>query len=105
MAMLHEILYRSDNFAKIGFPQYAKSVCAHAARSYGSDARNIRLKQEIADVALNPDQAITAGLIINELEANAFKHAFRSRSNGEILLTPFEMPGRCGKRPMATSPR
>jgi PAS domain S-box-containing protein len=86
MAMLHEILYRSDNFAKIGFPQYAKSVCAHAARSYGSDARNVRLKQEIADVALNPDQAITAGLIINELVANAFKHAFPSRSDGEILV-------------------
>ena len=86
MAMLHEILYRSDNFAKIGFPQYAKSVCAHLARSYGSDARNIWLKQEIADVALNPDQAITAGLIINELVTNAFKHAFPSRSGGEILV-------------------
>ncbi|MCK7469481.1 MAG: ATP-binding protein [Desulfomicrobium escambiense] len=86
MAMLHEILYRSDNFAKIDFPQYVKSVCTHVAHSYGSDAKNIRLKQEIADVALNPDQAITAGLIINELVANAFKHAFPSRSDGEILV-------------------
>ena len=37
-------------------------------------------------MALNPDEAITAGLIINELVANAFKHAFPSRSGGEILV-------------------
>ena len=86
MAMLHEILYRSDNFAKIDFREYVKSVCTHLAHSYGSDAKNTRLKQEIADVTLNPDQAITAGLIINELVANAFKHAFPSRSDGEILV-------------------
>jgi PAS domain S-box-containing protein len=86
MALLHEILYRSDNFAKIDFPQYVKSVCTHLARSYGSDARNIRLKLEVAAVALSLDQAITAGLIITELVANSFKHAFPSRSGGEILV-------------------
>jgi PAS domain S-box-containing protein len=86
MAMLHEILYHSENKARINFPQYVKDLCAQLARSLGSKARNISLRQEIAPVALNLDQAVTAGLIINELVTNAFKHAFPSRSEGKILV-------------------
>ena len=82
MATLHEILYRSGTVARINFPDYVKGLCVHLARSYDSAARSIRLRQEIANVALNLDQAVTAGLIINELVTNAFKHAFPSRSGG-----------------------
>ncbi len=86
MALLHETLYRSGNFAKISFPQYVKSICAHLARSYASDAERIRLRHDIADVALDLDQAIPAGLIVSELVANALKHAFPTLSGGEILV-------------------
>ncbi len=86
MALLHETLYRSGNLDKVSFPQYVKSICAHLARSCGSVAEGIHLRQDIADVALDIDQAIPAGLIISELVANAFKHAFPSRSEGEISV-------------------
>jgi PAS domain S-box-containing protein len=86
MAVLHEILYRSGNLARISFPQYVKSICAHLARSYAADAGNIRLRREIADISLSMDQAVPAGLIINELVSNAFKHAFPDRAGGEILV-------------------
>lgn len=86
MAMLHEILYRSENIAHVSLPLYVKSLCDHVARSYDSAARNIRLRHRMIDVTLNLDQAITAGLIINELVSNALKHAFPSRAEGEILV-------------------
>jgi two-component sensor histidine kinase len=86
MAMLHEILYRSGDLARISFPNYVKNLCAQVARSFGSTARSIRLRQQISDASLNLDQAVTAGLIVNELVTNAFKHAFPSRSRGEILV-------------------
>ena len=86
MALLHETLYRSGNLAKVDFPQYVKGICTHLARSYACEAEGIRLRQDIADVALDMDQAIPAGLIISELVANAFKHAFPSRSEGEITV-------------------
>ena len=86
MALLHETLYQSDNLAKVSFPKYVKSICAHLARSFGSGMEGIRLRQHIADVALDMDQAIPAGLIISELVANAFKHAFPSKSDGEIFV-------------------
>jgi two-component system, sensor histidine kinase and response regulator len=86
MAMLHEILYRSGNIADVQFPLYLKRLCDHLARSQGAAARQIRLRQEIADVPLNPDQAITAGLIVNELVTNAIKHAFPSDQGGEVIV-------------------
>jgi two-component sensor histidine kinase len=86
MALLHETLYRSGDLAKVRFRHYVKSICALLARSYASDAERIRLQHDIADVTLDMDQAIPAGLIISELVTNAFKHAFLSRSRGEILV-------------------
>jgi two-component sensor histidine kinase len=86
MALLHETLYRSGNLAKVGLPQYVKNVCTLVARSHASGAEKIRLRHEIVDVTLDLDRAIPAGLIISELVSNAFKHAFPSRSKGEILV-------------------
>ncbi|MHC1743634.1 MAG: sensor histidine kinase [Syntrophobacteraceae bacterium] len=86
MALLHETLYRSGNLAKVSFPQYVNNVCSHVARSYGFGVGNIRLRHEIVDVTLDLDLAIPAGLIINELVSNAFKHAFPSHLEGEILV-------------------
>jgi PAS domain S-box-containing protein len=86
MALLHETLYGSDNLARVSFRRYVTSVCAHVARSFASDSRNIRLRPDIADVALPLDQAIPAGLIINELVSNALKHAFEGRLEGEITV-------------------
>jgi two-component sensor histidine kinase len=86
MALLHEILYRSGELARIRFPEYVKSLCVHLARTQGSEGRRVRLRTAIAEEALDLDQAVTAGLIINELVSNAFKHAFPSAAGGEVRV-------------------
>ncbi len=86
MALLHETLYRSGNLANVGLPHYVKSICAHVARSYASDGVNVRLRHEVAEVTLDLDRAIPAGLIISELVSNAFKHAFPHSTGGDVLV-------------------
>ena len=86
MALLHETLYGSESLARVNFRRYAESLCAHLGRTYASPAHSVRLRPEIAEVTLPPDQAIPAGLIINELVSNAFKHAFVNRAEGEITV-------------------
>jgi len=94
MALLHETLYQSGNLAKVRLPQYIKNVCTAVARSYASGAGNIQLHHEIADMSLDLDQAIPVGLIISELVSNAFKHAFPSQAEGEILVQLHEEENR-----------
>jgi PAS domain S-box-containing protein len=86
MAMVHEILYRSGDISALSFTGYVKNLCEHLSRSYGSPGRRIRLINHIADVRLDLDHAIVAGLIVNELVTNALKHAFGSRPEGEIRV-------------------
>jgi PAS domain S-box-containing protein len=86
MALLHETLYGSSNLACVSFRRYVESICTHIVRSHASDARNIYLRRNIADVGLPLDQAIPAGLVINELVSNALKHAFSDRPGGEITV-------------------
>ena len=42
---------------------------------------------EVPKIYLNIDQAITCGLIINELMCNSLKHAFKTSKNGEISIS------------------
>jgi two-component sensor histidine kinase len=86
MSLLHETLYMSDNLARVSFRHYVHTVCAQAVRTYASDARHIRIREDIAEAMLPIDQAIPAGLILNELLSNALKHAFGDRTRGEIAV-------------------
>jgi two-component sensor histidine kinase len=86
MALLHETLYGSGNLARVSFRRYVNSVCTYVARTYSSDSLNVRMQPDIVDVSMPLDQAIPAGLIINELVSNALKHAFAGRAGGEISI-------------------
>lgn len=86
ISLLHETLYASDNLARASFREYVRAVCTHIARSYAAETQSVRIRQDIADVRLPLDQAIPAGLILNELISNALKHAFTGRPDGTITV-------------------
>ena len=76
MALVHENLYRAGNFARIPMRAHIQNLAAHLIRAYGLQSRHIELSTEIDDIELDLDQAVSIGLIINELVSNALKHAF-----------------------------
>jgi two-component sensor histidine kinase len=86
MALVHEMLYRSETPARIDFRDYLHSLTEHLMRSYGAGTRRIRLASDIAPVSLSLDTAIPCGLIINELVTNSLKHAFPGDKSGEIVV-------------------
>ena len=61
--------------------------------SYGLGLRDIRLKIDVEEVLLGVDTAIPCGVIVNELVANALKHAFPGGRTGEIIVTFNEVDG------------
>jgi PAS domain S-box-containing protein len=87
MALIHEKIYRSKDFARIDFAEYVQSLTSHLYHSFGISDEAIKLKTNIKNVLLDINTAIPCGLIINELISNSFKHAFPDGKKGEIHIS------------------
>jgi two-component sensor histidine kinase/CheY-like chemotaxis protein len=86
MALLHETLYRSKNLARVSFVSYTESICSHLFRSYGPQMARIKLEMSVKETSMEIDQAVSCGLIINELVSNALHHAFPGNRSGRIMV-------------------
>ena len=87
MALIHEKLYQSGDFANVDFNGYVKSIANDLIRSYAVTPDKIKLNTKIEDVSLGLDNAIPCGLIVNELISNSLKYAFPKDRKGEIKIT------------------
>jgi PAS domain S-box-containing protein len=84
MALVHEKLYQSESLARVDFADYMQSLLSYLSRSHGKPGSCIELKCDLQPVPLSVEKAVPCGLMVNELVSNAFKHAFRGRSQGEV---------------------
>ncbi len=75
MALIHEKLYGSQGMEKVDFSEYVRSLISSLENSYAHQ-KGIEVIIDVDDVLLDIDQAITCGLILNELISNSFKYAF-----------------------------
>ena len=93
MALIHQTLYQSSNFAEVDFSQFLDTLVPVLISSYGVDPGRIRMRLDVSAVLLPIDSAIPCGLIVNELMSNALKHAFPDGRRGEISLHLTEEAG------------
>lgn len=84
IALIHETLSKSEDFAVIDFARYTDELVKHLFKSYAIDPDLIKVNIEINGILLDIDTAIPSGLILNELISNSLKHAFKNKSQGEI---------------------
>jgi len=90
MALIHELLYRSNSLSAIDFSDYAQELIAFLAQSHhstfaGPDGQ-VQMHVEADHIPLALEQAIPCGLILNELASNALKHAFPAGRKGGVWV-------------------
>ncbi|MBN2102615.1 PAS domain S-box protein [bacterium] len=85
MALVHEQLYKSDDFSNIQIKPYIEQLVQEVGRAYRISS-SIRISHDIEEITLGIDKAIPCGLILNELITNAVKHAFPEKTRGKINI-------------------
>ena len=85
MAIIHENLYRTEDFSSIKFASYIKNLTHNLIASYSVN-RKVILDIDLAEIDLVLDQAIPCGLLINELITNSLKYGWKEGENGVISI-------------------
>lgn len=94
MAMIHEMLYQSNDFSKINYNSYLNQLIHKLVTSIKGTDHQIIIKIDVPDLFLNIDTAIPLGLLINEIITNALKYGIPRQSSGtlSIKMTALEVP-------------
>jgi two-component sensor histidine kinase len=87
MALVHEMLYQSDDLSKIELKEYIETLCSSVHRSYVLPDSVIEFDYAIEKQEhFNIDKMIPIGLILNEAISNSLKHAFPQKK-GKVTIT------------------
>lgn len=83
MSAVHEHIYRSNNFSDVQVKGYLQTLIANIRA--GHDPK-VAVAEELDDLRVDKDAAAPLGLILNEVVANAFKHAFGDGREGTVTV-------------------
>jgi two-component sensor histidine kinase len=94
MAQIHTRLYESRQVDRIDMGGQIRDQVKDLSNIYGRSGPEIACQVTAGDISLPVDLAIPCALVVNEALSNAFKHAFRGRSMGTILVSASQDDGR-----------
>jgi two-component sensor histidine kinase len=86
MALIHEMLYQSDNLSKINYSDYLNVLLNKLVSSFKGQKNNINTIIDVPPLYLNINTAIPLGLLITEIITNSLKYAFRPEQEGILSL-------------------
>ena len=87
MALVHELLYQSKDFAHIDVGRYLRDLVVQLGQAYNMSQQRIATVVTAPSLPLDLDRAIPCGMLVNELVSNAFEHAFPEPRRGTIRVT------------------
>lgn len=86
MVFIHDQLYQSQDLTEIDLRPYLETITLNLSQAYLALPETIRVQVEVEDMRLELDQALSCGMIVNELVTNSIKHAFAKGELGEIRV-------------------
>src|ERR1700681_2753066 len=94
LGQLYSKLSKANTVDAVDAATYLDELCRDLIASVHKEgSTSILLKTDIESELLPTDRAITIGLMVNELVANAVKYAFPDETKGTVLVTFKRAPG------------
>lgn len=84
VARAHDQLFQGADIERMDLGKYIEGICKDLDASV---AHCIIHTETQSDIEISADRAISAALIVNELIANAAKHAYRGKQGGKIRVS------------------
>lgn len=87
ISMIHEKLYKSEDLGKIRMDSYLQNLINELVGAYSSKHVDVRVQLNLEPFELKVDQAIPCGLVLSEVITNVYKHGFKNRNKGELIIS------------------
>lgn len=93
MAIIHEMLYKTDNLSRIDYGEYLQQLVSGVVTSMKGSDNIIDITIEVKDLFLNIDTSIPLGLMINEIVTNSLKHGLEeNKGKLDIKVEKLDYP-------------
>ena len=86
ISKVHHRLYTREDLTTIDLDDYLETLVKDLRASLGKRQRPVKLALEAEPVEVSPDEAVSIGVIVNELVSNAAKYAFAGDEGGTITI-------------------
>lgn len=86
IALIHEQLYQSKDYAQVPFSDYVRTLANNVFAATGASPASVSLDVVVEPVSLAVDKAIPCGLVLNELITNSLKHGFADGRSGTVRV-------------------
>lgn len=86
MALIHDELYKANDFTGIDFELYMTEMLAMLKDKLSPPEKSIKLHVNSESIYMNLNQAVPLALIVNELVSNAYTYAFNGKEHGNVWV-------------------
>lgn len=86
IAKVHHRLYTREDLTTIDLDDYLKTLVEDLRKSVDKDGQNIAISFTADPIEVSPDEAVSVGVVVNELIGNATKYAFDGTMPGKIAI-------------------
>ncbi|MGE5356175.1 MAG: tetratricopeptide repeat protein [Deltaproteobacteria bacterium] len=87
LALVHSQLFRSDTDTEVNLKNYLEEIMEHLLGIFSIPGKALNIETDFCDYAINAEDAMRLGLIVNELVTNSVKHAFTDIENPQIIIS------------------